>query len=180
MKRTTIGLVGNPNCGKTTLFNGITGAKQHIGNWPGVTVEKKEGEFTLPSGKAATLVDLPGIYSLTASSEDERASLEYLLAHEADRGLFDRLGKIPAAIRILGVIQRFVALLHGQRICRLHRMVKREALVAIVAVRRAGAVHGQTAAALLKHIGVHARDVVCPRGRQPGGCSTSKSVPSSL
>ena len=84
MKRTTIGLVGNPNCGKTTLFNGITGAKQHIGNWPGVTVEKKEGEFTLPSGKAATLVDLPGIYSLTASSEDERASLEYLLAHEAD------------------------------------------------------------------------------------------------
>ena len=78
----TIGLIGNPNSGKTTLFNAITGANQHIGNWPGVTVEKKEGTFTL-GGEKATLVDIPGIYSLTAASEDEKVSLEYVLSREA-------------------------------------------------------------------------------------------------
>ena len=80
----TIGLVGNPNCGKTTLFNGLTGSNQHIGNWPGVTVEKKEGEAVLPKFGKTKIVDLPGIYSLTATSEDEKASLQYILSHEAD------------------------------------------------------------------------------------------------
>ena len=80
----TIGLIGNPNCGKTTVFNGLTGARQHIGNWPGVTVEKKEGEFSLAKAGPVKIVDLPGIYSLTATSEDERASLEYVLSGEAD------------------------------------------------------------------------------------------------
>ena len=80
----TVGLVGNPNCGKTTLFNGITGARQRIGNWPGVTVEKKEGEARLADGSSVKVVDLPGVYSLSATSEDERATLEYVLSHEAD------------------------------------------------------------------------------------------------
>ena len=88
----TIGIVGNPNCGKTTVFNGLTGSKQHIGNWPGVTVEKKEGRAELEvksngekvKSEEVKIVDLPGIYSLTATSEDERASLEYILSHEAD------------------------------------------------------------------------------------------------
>jgi ferrous iron transport protein B len=80
----TIGIIGNPNCGKTTIFNALTGSRQHIGNWPGVTVEKKEGEFALPGAGTVKLVDLPGIYSLTAASEDEKASLEYVLSHEAD------------------------------------------------------------------------------------------------
>ena len=80
----TIGLIGNPNCGKTTVFNGLTGSHQHIGNWPGVTVEKKEGEFSLPKAGSVKIVDLPGIYSLTATSEDEKASLEYVLSNEAD------------------------------------------------------------------------------------------------
>ena len=85
----TIGLIGNPNCGKTTIFNGLTGARQHIGNWPGVTVEKKSGVARLQvkaegEGEEVEVVDLPGVYSLTATSEDERASLEYLLSHEAD------------------------------------------------------------------------------------------------
>lgn len=88
----TIGIVGNPNCGKTTLFNGLTGSRQQIGNWPGVTVEKKEGRATLefsPWGKGkqkeeVRIVDLPGIYSLAATSEDEKASLEYILSQEAD------------------------------------------------------------------------------------------------
>jgi len=79
----TIGLIGNPNCGKSTLFNGLTGAKQSIGNWPGVTVERVEKVVAVGSG-TFKIVDLPGVYSLTATSEDERATLEYVLSHEAD------------------------------------------------------------------------------------------------
>lgn len=79
-----IGIIGNPNCGKTTVFNGLTGSRQQIGNWPGVTVEKKEGFFNLHKSGDIKIVDLPGIYSLTATSEDEKASLEYVLSHEAD------------------------------------------------------------------------------------------------
>ena len=80
-------LIGNPNCGKSTIFNALTGAKQHIGNWPGVTVEKKSGVAKLQingSDEEVEVVDLPGVYSLTAASEDERASLEYVLSHEAE------------------------------------------------------------------------------------------------
>jgi len=87
----TIALIGNPNCGKTTVFNALTGSNQQIGNWPGVTVEKKEGVASLQveglggeRSEAIKVVDLPGIYSLNASSEDERATLEYVLSHEAD------------------------------------------------------------------------------------------------
>ena len=80
----TIGIIGNPNCGKTTVFNNLTGSRQLIGNWPGVTVEKKEGFFNLSEASEIRVVDLPGIYSLTATSEDEKASLEYILSHEAD------------------------------------------------------------------------------------------------
>ncbi len=79
----TIAVVGNPNSGKTTLFNGLTGSNQRIGNWPGVTVEKKEGKLVLPDGQdALTLVDLPGIYSLAAHSEDERVARDYILSGE--------------------------------------------------------------------------------------------------
>ena len=60
----TVALVGNPNCGKTTLFNALTGLRQKVGNYPGVTVEKKEGRVTLPDGTTARLLDLPGLYSL--------------------------------------------------------------------------------------------------------------------
>lgn len=65
-----IALVGNPNCGKTTVFNGYTGARQHVGNYPGVTVDRKEGHLTF-EGKQIALVDLPGTYSLTAYSQEE-------------------------------------------------------------------------------------------------------------
>jgi ferrous iron transport protein B len=79
----TIAVVGNPNSGKTTLFNGLTGSNQRIGNWPGVTVEKKEGKLVLADGQdALTLVDLPGIYSLAAHSEDERVARDYILSGE--------------------------------------------------------------------------------------------------
>lgn len=77
----TIAIVGNPNCGKTTLFNGLTGGNIKTGNWPGVTVEKKEG--TLKNGNnQITIVDLPGIYSFSAYSEDEKIARDYILSGE--------------------------------------------------------------------------------------------------
>lgn len=83
----TIGVVGNPNCGKTTLFNALTGAKQRVGNWPGVTVERKVGRFKV-GGVEIELVDLPGTYSLDVSdrelSLDEKIARDYVHAREAD------------------------------------------------------------------------------------------------
>ncbi len=84
--KNTIAVVGNPNCGKTTLFNALTGAKQTVGNWPGVTVEKKSGFFRIKD-RNITLVDLPGVYSFHANSasiEDERLALDYILDGEAE------------------------------------------------------------------------------------------------
>ena len=81
-KLLTIAIAGNPNCGKTALFNALTGARQHVGNWPGVTVEKKEGYFEL-GDRQIRLVDLPGTYALFANAEDERAAVDYLLSREA-------------------------------------------------------------------------------------------------
>ncbi|NLB51128.1 MAG: ferrous iron transport protein B [Clostridiaceae bacterium] len=82
-KEQCIALVGNPNSGKTTLFNRLTGASQHVGNWPGVTVEKKEGTLQF-EGESYRVVDLPGIYSLGAFSEDEIVARDYILSGEAD------------------------------------------------------------------------------------------------
>ncbi len=82
----TIAVVGNPNCGKTTLFNALTGAKQHVGNWPGVTVEKKTGEYA-HAGKRVEVIDLPGTYSLEADNDislDEQVARDYVAAKEAD------------------------------------------------------------------------------------------------
>ena len=73
----TIALAGNPNCGKTTLFNALTGSNQYVGNWPGVTVEKKEGR--LKGNKDVTVVDLPGIYSLSPYTLEEVVSRNYLI-----------------------------------------------------------------------------------------------------
>ena len=83
MKAHVIGVVGNPNCGKTTLFNALTGARQRVGNWPGVTVERKSGEYT-HQGEKIEVVDLPGIYSLSAASSDEAVARDYIIAGEAD------------------------------------------------------------------------------------------------
>ncbi len=78
----TIALAGNPNCGKTALFNLLTGVRQTTGNWPGVTVDRKEGRFKL-GGADTAVIDLPGIYSLDASSIDEEITRDYLLSHDA-------------------------------------------------------------------------------------------------
>ena len=77
-----VALAGNPNCGKTTLFNGLTGATQYVGNWPGVTVEKKEGKYK--EDKDIKITDLPGIYSLSPYTLEEVVSREFLLNGNVD------------------------------------------------------------------------------------------------
>ena len=79
----TIGFIGNPNCGKTTLFNAYTGANLKVANWPGVTVEKVEGE-TKFQGMDIHLVDLPGTYSLTSYTMEETVSRSFILSDEVD------------------------------------------------------------------------------------------------
>ncbi len=74
-----IAIIGNPNSGKTTLFNALTGLRQKVGNYPGVTVEKKEGRIVFDDGSEAVLLDLPGTYSLTANSPDEKVATDILL-----------------------------------------------------------------------------------------------------
>ena len=77
-----IALAGNPNSGKTTLFNALTGANQYVGNWPGVTVEKKEGK--LKSNKEVVITDLPGIYSLSPYTLEEVVARNYLINEKPD------------------------------------------------------------------------------------------------
>lgn len=74
MNTKNIALIGNPNCGKTSLFNTLTGTRQKVANYAGVTVERKEGSFKLPSGDTVRVLDLPGTYSLKPSSLDEEVT----------------------------------------------------------------------------------------------------------
>lgn len=84
-------LVGNPNCGKSTLFNALTGLKQKVGNYPGVTVEKKVGTAYSQHGQPITVIDLPGAYSLAARSPDEAVTRDVLLGRRADTPQPDRI-----------------------------------------------------------------------------------------
>ena len=79
-----IALVGNPNCGKTALFNALTGGRQKVANYPGVTVERKEGSFTTPAGRRVQVIDLPGTYSLRARSPDEVVTRDAILGRIAN------------------------------------------------------------------------------------------------
>jgi len=79
----TVAIIGNPNVGKTELFNRLTGLKQHVGNWPGVTVEKKTG-YCRHGGKEIEIVDLPGTYSLTAHAIDELIARDFIVKEKPD------------------------------------------------------------------------------------------------
>ena len=81
-KQIKIALAGNPNCGKTTLFNALTGSNQFVGNWPGVTVEKKEGK--LKKHDDVVIMDLPGIYSLSPYTLEEVVARNYLIGERPD------------------------------------------------------------------------------------------------
>src|SRR5437870_4187248 len=82
-KTLTVALVGNPNAGKTTLFNALSGLRQRVGNYPGVTVELKKGHFTT-AGVPVDLIDLPGTYSLAARSPDEMVAVDLLLGRRPE------------------------------------------------------------------------------------------------
>ena len=86
-----VALAGNPNCGKTTIFNALTGLRYKVANYPGVTVEKKSGTLTLPDGTSTVLIDLPGIYSLSGNSIDETIATRVLLGHVSTEPLPDLL-----------------------------------------------------------------------------------------
>src|SRR5438132_14171318 len=81
-RNTTVALVGNPNTGKTTLFNALSGLRQRVGNYPGVTVETKKGQFRY-RGQAFDVVDLPGTYSLAPRSPDEMVAVDLILGRQA-------------------------------------------------------------------------------------------------
>jgi Fe2+ transport system protein B len=78
-----VALIGNPNVGKSVIFNNLTGSKQHTGNWPGKTVEMKEGYYTFENNEFE-IIDLPGVYSLSAMSEDEEVARQYLIDDRPD------------------------------------------------------------------------------------------------
>ncbi len=86
MRHLTLALAGNPNTGKTSIFNALTGARQHTGNWPGKTVLKLQG-VCAHNGVEITVVDLPGTYSISAISPEEVVARDYLLSGEADAAL---------------------------------------------------------------------------------------------
>lgn len=90
----TIALVGNPNSGKSALFNALTGARQKVGNYPGVTVERHAGRLTFADGRPGELIDLPGTYSLTPSSPDERVTRDVIMGTQAGE-------RLPAALVIV-------------------------------------------------------------------------------
>src|SRR5690554_5837107 len=79
-----IALVGNPNSGKTSLFNQLTGLNQKVGNYPGVTVDKRSGKVKLPNGEVCELIDLPGTYSLSSKNKDEKVVQDILLNPHSD------------------------------------------------------------------------------------------------
>ena len=86
-----VALVGNPNAGKSALFNALTGARQKVGNYPGVTVERHAGRMALPDGRPVELLDLPGTYSLEPSSPDERVTRDVVTGTQAGERLPDAI-----------------------------------------------------------------------------------------
>jgi len=108
-----IALVGNPNCGKTSLFNHLTGTRQKVANYAGVTVERKVGQFTLPSGKPVRVLDLPGTYSLNATSPDEAITRDVVQGKIAEEGQQDAFLCVVDATNLklhLGLVLEMIAL----------------------------------------------------------------------
>lgn len=108
-----VALVGNPNCGKTSLFNHLTGTRQKVANYAGVTVERKVGQFNLPSGRAVRVLDLPGTYSLNATSPDEAITRDVVQGKIAEEGEQDVFLCVVDATNLklhLGLVLEMIAL----------------------------------------------------------------------
>src|SRR5947209_11736278 len=98
-KPVVVALVGNPNTGKTTLFNALAGMRQHVGNYPGVTVETKKGQMTC-AGQALEVIDLPGTYSLAPRSPDEMVAVDLILGRQQGESRHDVVVSIVDASNI--------------------------------------------------------------------------------
>lgn len=110
-----VSLVGNPNCGKTALFNQLTGSRQKVANYAGVTVERKEGRFTSPEGRSVTIIDLPGAYSLNATSPDEEVTRDMCMGKYRNEAAPDAL------ICVIDATNLRLHLRFALEICRLKR-----------------------------------------------------------
>ena len=99
-RQPVVALVGNPNAGKTSLFNALTGSRQKVGNYPGVTVERKAGRLALPDGRTAELVDLPGTYSLTPRSPDEAVTRDAIFGRMAGEKRLDAIVAVVDATNL--------------------------------------------------------------------------------
>jgi ferrous iron transport protein B len=110
-----LALVGNPNCGKTALFNRLTGARQKVANYAGVTVERKEGQFTSPAGRPYQIVDLPGAYSLNALTPDEAITRDVLLGARTDEALPDLIVLVADATNLRLNLRLVLEILRLQR-----------------------------------------------------------------
>ncbi|OUI78578.1 iron transporter FeoB [Commensalibacter intestini] len=110
-----VALVGNPNCGKTALFNQLTGSRQKVANYAGVTVERKEGRFTSPEGRSVTIIDLPGAYSLNATSPDEEVTRDMCMGKYRNEAAPDAL------ICVIDATNLRLHLRFALEICRLKR-----------------------------------------------------------
>lgn len=111
----TVALVGNPNCGKTALFNTLTGSRQKVANYPGVTVEKKTGRLTTPAGHGVQLVDLPGTYSLRARSPDEEITRDAVLGRLQGEGAPDLIVCVGDAANLRLALRLVLELKHVGR-----------------------------------------------------------------
>ena len=105
-----LALVGAPNCGKTALFNALTGGRQKVANYPGVTVERKSGSFSTPAGRAVRVIDLPGTYSLRARSPDEEVTRDAVLGKLAGEPLPDVLLCVADATNLRGTLRLILEL----------------------------------------------------------------------
>ena len=99
-RQPVVALVGNPNAGKTSLFNALTGSRQKVGNYPGVTVERKAGRLALPDGRSAELIDLPGTYSLTPRSPDEAVTRDAIFGRIAGERPLDAIVAVVDATNL--------------------------------------------------------------------------------
>jgi ferrous iron transport protein B len=105
-----IALVGNPNCGKTALFNLLTGSRQKVANYAGVTVERKEGVALTSSGKRIRILDLPGVYSLDAATPDEHVTCDVLLGRRAGESMPDAMVCVTDATNLRQNLRLVLAL----------------------------------------------------------------------